>query len=162
MKRNVIRSSMIVLLIGLVALAASRANADDRHRNWVQLDSLSWGISGRQTARVSVLNPGPAEGSVGTVRARIQILDAEGEVIAQSNEIEVAPGKIRFWDVPREQLPAGEPTGRIQVRARIVVTTESFSPDYNPFVTVEVYETATGVTASVHNEFSTALFRFGH
>jgi prepilin-type processing-associated H-X9-DG protein len=162
MKHNVIRCSLLILVIGSLAVAGVRANAQNRQRNEIIIESLSWGISWGQTTRVSVLNVGFADGSVRTVRARIQLLDTEGEVIAQSGEMEVAPGKIRFWDVPREQLPPGEPTGRIQLRARIVVTTESFDPAYNPYVTVEFVETATGVTAGISNQFSTALFRPGH
>lgn len=162
MKNNVIRYSMIILLIGLCASAAGRANAQNRHRNAIHLESLSWGLSSGQTARVSGVNVVFADGSVRTVRARIQLLDTEGEVIAQSDEIRVAPGKIRSWDVPREVLPPGEPNGRIQVRVRILVTTTSFDVDrsrpplaaaleiidsgtgrtvlYNPFVTVDYVE----------------------
>ena len=151
MKINVIRYSMIVLLIGLVALAAGRANAQDRHRNEIHVESYSWGISSGQMARVSVVNFAFADGSVRFVKARIQLLDMEGEVIAESDEIEVAPGQTRFWDAPRELLPPGESNGRIQVRARILVTTESFDLDRNrpPLAaTVELIDTATGRTVS--------------
>src|SRR4030095_14546603 len=116
MRINVIRYSMILLLIELVALAAGRANAQDRHRNEIIIESHSWGISSGLTTRVSVINVVFGDGSVRSVTTSIQLMDTEGEVIAQSDEITVAPGKIRFWDVPRDLLPAGEPTGRLQVR----------------------------------------------
>ncbi|MCM3903656.1 MAG: hypothetical protein ND866_18300 [Pyrinomonadaceae bacterium] len=157
MKHNVIRYSMIVLLIGLGALAAGRANAQDRHRNEIHLESLSWGLSSGQTARVSVVNFAFLDGSVRTnhpVIARIQILDTEGEVIAQSDEIRVAPGQIRFWDVPRELLPAGDPNGRKQVRAVIQVMTEqSHVNRHRPRLaaTVEVFDPGTGRTSAIDN-----------
>lgn len=37
---------------------------------------------------------------------------------------------------------------------------ESFDLDRNPFVTVEVLDSGTGVTAGISNEFSTAVFSF--
>jgi hypothetical protein len=161
MKHKVNRCGMFILVLGLLILAAGGANAQDRHRNEIIIESFSWGISSGQTARVSVVNSGLGDGSVRTVRARIQLLDTEGEVIAESAQMEVAPGKIRFWDVPREQLPVGEPTGRIQVRVRMLITTESFDRNYNPYVTVDVFESVTGATAWITKEVSTAVFRFG-
>lgn len=158
MKRNIIRYGMIVLLIGLIALAASRANAQGSHRNEIHIESYSWGLSSGQTARVSMANFG--DGSVRFLSesisandpliARIQILDTEGEVIAQSGEIKVEPGQTRFWDVPRDRLPAGEPNGRIQVRTRILITTKSFDLDRNrpPLApTMELIDPSTGRTS---------------
>ena len=157
MRINVIRYSMIVLLIGLVALAAGRANAQDRHRNEIIIESYSWGISSGLTTRVSVVNVGFGDGSVRSLTMSIQLLDTEGEVIAQSDEITVAQGKIRFWDVPRDLLPAGEPTGRLQVRARILVTTDSFDVDRNrpPLApSVELIDPGTGRTVMGFNGFA--------
>jgi prepilin-type processing-associated H-X9-DG protein len=160
MKINVIRYCMIVLLIGLVVLAAGRANAQNRPRNEIHLESLSWGMSSGQTARVSVVNFVFLDGSVRSndpVIARIQLLDTEGEVIAQSDEIRVAPGQTRFWDVPRELLPVGEPTERLQVRTRILVTTGSFDVDRNrpPLAPrVELIDSGTGRTVMMFNAFA--------
>jgi hypothetical protein len=155
MKINVIRFSMIVLLIGLAVLASGRANA--QRRNEIIIESLSWGMSSGLTTRVSVVNVGFGDGSVRSVKTSIQLLDTEGEVIAQSDEITVAPGKIRFWDVPRDLLPAGESTGRLQVRARILVTTDSFDVDRNrpPLApTVELIDPSTGRTVMGFNGFA--------
>ena len=145
MRINVIRYSMILLLIGLAVLASGRANA--QRRNEIIIESYSWGISSGLTTRVSVVNVGFGDGSVRSVATSIQLMDTEGEVIAQSDEITVAPGKIRFWDFPRDLLPAGEPTGRLQVRARILVTTDSFDVDrHRPPLspTVELIDPSTG------------------
>src|ERR1044072_4989021 len=100
MKHNFIRNSVIVLLIGLGALTSGQAYAREQN-NHIQIQSLSWGLSQGQTARISVANFIFADGSVRSVTVRIQLLDLEGSVIAQSEEIRVAPGQTRFWDVPR-------------------------------------------------------------
>jgi prepilin-type processing-associated H-X9-DG protein len=146
---------MIVLLIGLVALADGRANAQGNYRNEIIIESLSWGMSTGETARVSGVNFLFGDGAVRTndpVIMRVQLLDAEGEVIAQSDEIRIEPNKIGYWGAPREMLPAGELTGRIQVRARIFavfVTTAPFdvNRDRPPFaLTVELIDSGTGRT----------------
>lgn len=157
MRINVIRYSVIVMLIGLAVLASGRATAQDRHRNEIIIESYSFGISSALTTRVSVVNVGFGDGSVRSVKTSIQLMDTEGKVIAQSDEITVAPGKIRFWDVPRDLLPAGEPTGRLQVRARILVTTDSFDVDRNrpPLApTVELIDPGTGRTVMGFNGFA--------
>ncbi len=163
MKLNVIRYSMIVLMIGLGVLIAGQANAQGSQKDkQIELLSASWGIALGQTARVGMAHFG--DGSVRFVSgsidrydpiiARIQILDKEGEVIAQSDEIKVEKGKIRFWDVPRDRLPAGEPNGRIQVRTRILFATQ---PIFTGGVltvpslalTVELIDSSTGRTVSI-------------
>jgi len=166
MKHDVFRYSMFVLLIGMVALATGRANAQDRYKNEIIIESLSWGMSTGEMARVSGAYFLFGDGSVRTnvpVIMRVQLLDKEGEVVAQSDEIRIEPGKIRFWDAPRELLPAGELTGRIQARARIFavfVTTTPFdvNRDRPPLaLAVELIDSSTGRTVSTidYNPFIT-------
>jgi prepilin-type processing-associated H-X9-DG protein len=159
-KQTISRLSVIALLIG--SLASGVAHADGRHEGWIDVLSYPWGISPGQTARASVANFCFADGSVRFLKARIQLLDSEGEVVAQSDEIRVAPGKIRFWDAPFEYIPgAGEPgTGRRQLRARIQFEEGGFDPGRPPMVTLEIFDSSTGVTAGIANFFSTATFRF--
>jgi hypothetical protein len=153
MKHNVIRYSLIILAIGLVALTAGQANAQGRHRNELIIESFSWGLSSEQTARINLMNVGLADGSVRSVSVRIQLLDLEGEVIAQSDEKRVEPGQTRFWDAPRASLPAGEPTGRIQLRARILIMAQDIRrlPPVAP--TVEIFDSGTGRTVAIFNAF---------
>ncbi len=148
MKHNVIRYSMIVLLIGLVALAAGRANAQTDQK-YFELLSYSLGFAPGETVRFSVTLRRLANPELPPINARIQLLDTEGRVIAQSDEIKVEPGQIRFWDAPRNQIPvSGEPiTGRLQVRARMVVTTSA--TDFDPesvMPTIEIIDGTTGRT----------------
>ena len=156
MKRFTIHCSVFLLVVGFVGLTSARAHAqgDQKHKQ-IELVSLPWGIAPGQTVCISVVVY--ASRPVGTndpVIARIQLLDTEGEVIAQSDEMEVAPGKIRFWNVPRELLPAGEP--RIQVRGRTFVTFPSTRPfdvnrDRPPLaLTVELIDPVTGRTGGVY------------
>ncbi len=153
MKHSLIRYSVIFLLVGLVDSAADRANAQVRPRDEIIIESLSWGMSSGQTARISLVNlVDESVTSRDPILARIQLLDTEGELIAQSNEISVEPGKIRSWDVPRELLPAGEPTGRIQLRARMLITTTSFDvnrPRPRLAPTIELIDASTGETVLV-------------
>ena len=148
MKHYVIRYSMIVLLIGLVALAAGRAYAQEQARGIVVL-SDSWGFARGETSRISVTLQRLANPQQPTVGARIQLLDTEGRVISQSDEIRVGPGQIRFWDAPRDLIPvSGEPgTGRLQVRTRMLVTTSSMDFDQESLMpTIEIIDGNTGRT----------------
>jgi hypothetical protein len=147
MKRHFIRCSLFILLVGLVALTAGRAIAQGSHN--IELFSASFGVTQGQTGIIITLphlaNPHlPGD----TVSARIQLLDTDGEVIAQSGEIRVAPGQTRFWDVQRSLLPASrEPGGRLQVRARMLVTTLSSDQDrIGKMPTIEVFDDITGET----------------
>jgi len=151
MKHTVIRYSMIVLLIGLVALAAGRANAQTDQK-YIELLSYSLGFAPGETARISVTLRRLANPGQPPINARIQLLDTEGRVIAQSDEIKVEPGQIRFWDANRNLIPvSGEPgTGRLQVRVRMLVTTSSMDLDPESVMpTIEIIDGATGRT--LHN-----------
>ncbi|MCI0390282.1 MAG: hypothetical protein MOB07_16150 [Acidobacteria bacterium] len=165
MKHNFIRYSMILLLIGLVAMTAGQAYA--QRQDTIEIESFSWGMSSGQLARVSVANFAFADGSVRSrdpITVRIKLLDMEGEVIAQSDEIRIEPGKTRFWDVPREQIRlVGDPgTGRVQVRARIHAPFKFTSEAGPPFPfgrplapTVEIIDAVTGRTTALYNPFIT-------
>ncbi len=164
MKHKFIRYSiysMIVLLIGLGVLAASRANAGDGgHRNEIHVESFAWGVSSGQMVRISVAHYNPfvttdAVGGATTandpVIASIQLLGTEGEVIAQSDEISVDQGRIRIWEKTQE-LPR-------TMRARISVKFITRKPfdvnrDQSPFAaTVEVVDPVTGRTALITTEW---------
>jgi hypothetical protein len=148
MKHNVIRYSMIVLLIGLFALAAGRTYAQEQGR-WIEVLSYSWGFARGETARISVTLRRLANPQQPSVNARIQLLDTEGRLISQSDEIRVEPGQIRFWDAPRDLIPvSGEPkTGRLQVRARMLVTTSSMDFDQESLMPeIEIIDGNTGRT----------------
>lgn len=152
MKHNVIRYSMIVLLIGLVALAAGKTYAQTQPDNGLVFLSGSFGITPELTARVSVAHLGGGSVSMLTPAiTTIQILDPEGNVIAQSDEIRVEPSKIRYLNASGYQiLSAGrDGIGRLQVRARILVNTGDVGEAQPPLaITVELIDTGTGRTVS--------------
>jgi hypothetical protein len=161
MRHTVIRYSMIVLLIGLIAMAAGRTYAQTQPDNGLVFLGGSFGMTPELTARISVAHLG--DGSVRMLTpaiTTIQILDPEGNVIAQSDEIRVEPSKIRYWNVSGYQiLSAGhERIGRLQVRARILVNTGDVDEAQPPLaVTVELIDTGTGRTVShiAYNPFIT-------
>jgi hypothetical protein len=157
MKHNFIRYSIysvILLLIGVGALAASRANAQLSRENTIEVESFSFGIVTGQTARVSLVNFGDRGTTANNpIIANIQLLDTEGKVIVQSGEVEVAPGHTNVFD------PGFVGGVYVQVRARVFVkfvTTKPFDikRDQAPFMaTVEVVDSATGRTSMISTEW---------
>ena len=159
MRINFIYYLAIVLLIVLVAMTAVTVKAYERH-NEVIVESSSFGMASGQTARISVMNWVLADGSTGTtatVIACIQLLDTEGAIIAQSNEITIEPGNIRFWDVARESLPlTGNQGARIQVRPRVRVTTLSMDVERSRIMpSIELIDSGSGRTVAMFNSFGT-------
>ena len=145
-RRQIILSCIVVALIGLFA-GQAKAQTSGEH---IELLSYSLGIIQGQTARVSVTlrrlaNPRLPDDPV---IARFQLLDTEGEVIAQSAEIRIRRGQTRYWDQPRAALPASsEPGGRVQVRVRILITTLSNDLERTSLMpTIEVIDALTGGT----------------
>lgn len=102
---------------------ASSAGGNDAI--WIDIGS-PLGIVPGQTLRISVVNPlGPPlpdeDGRKFKMLFAPLILDADGRVIARSDEITLDPGESHSFDFKRADLPlAGEPgTGRLQVRSEI-------------------------------------------
>ena len=81
------------------------------------------GIVPGQTLRVSPFNPlssGSEAGSDAQSKSfsgHVKVFDASGNLIAQSADLVMAPGELRYFDIIRDALPLpGEPgTGRLQV-----------------------------------------------
>ena len=139
----------LLLLIAIVTPPVVRAQDTVPAR--VRYDFQSVGFIPGQTIRVSVsLNPPP----IGDVpppqpdRIRILLLDAEGERIADSGAIAWPPGPTRIFDVERSKLNrAGEDgTGRLQVRAVVIVSNPSGLPPSPAMPGVEVVSADTGRT----------------
>jgi hypothetical protein len=157
MKHNFVRysiHSVILLLIGVGALAASRANAQLSRENSIELLSYSFGIGTERTPRISLVNIGDRGTTANNpIIANIQLLDTEGKVIVQSGEVEVAPGHTNVFN------PGFVGGVYVQVRARVFVkfvTTKPFDikRDQAPFMaTVEVVDSATGRTSMISTEW---------
>jgi hypothetical protein len=144
-KRQIILSLVVLMLIGLSSQA--RAQNNTQH---IELLSYSFGIIQGQTGRITLTlrrlaNPRLADEPI---IVRFQLLDTEGEVIAQSSEIRIRPGQTRSWDQPRAALPEStEAGGRLQVRASVLVTTQSSAVERSSLMpTIEVIDSITGGT----------------
>ncbi len=145
-KGQIILNCLVLLLIGL---SAGQTNAQSNGQH-LDLLSYSFGVIRGQTGRITITlrrlaNPRSPDD---TVSAVVQLLDTEGEVIAQSGELRLRTGQTRFWDQPRDTLPAStEPGGRLQLRVRVLVTTQSGDLDRTSVMpTIEVIDTITGGT----------------
>lgn len=139
--------TLAALILTLIFAGQIRAQTTGQH---IELLSYSFGIIQAQTARVSITlrrlaNPRQPDDPV---IARVQLLDTEGEVIAQSAEIRIRRGQTRYWDQPRAALPAStEPGGRVQVRVRVLITTQSGDLERASLMpTIEVIDVFTGGT----------------
>lgn len=130
--------SLIVLLVGLSALAASRANAQRGYVNDIDVLSFSWGVSPGQMPRISVVSIGDKP-----ITANIQLLDRVGNVITQSGEIEVAP---EHTSVFQPGFLGGVTVARARISVRFVTEKQfDVNRDRAPFMaTVEVVDSATG------------------
>ena len=142
----------IVVVLGLSALLLGQANA--QQSTATELLSSPFGITFGQVARITVAHvgdPGSRSGAADEeITVHIQLLDTEGAVIAQSDPIRVNPGEMRFWDVPREVLPAGESNGRTQIRARGVMPGRLATTRESPVqASLEVVDAGTGATAFI-------------
>jgi hypothetical protein len=152
MKYNVIRYSIygvIALLIGMGALAASRANAQrDKFVNQIDVLSYSWSVSPGQQARISVVNF-DNEPIVGN----IELLDREGRAFAQSGEIQVAPNHTNVFNY--DGFIGGVTVARARINVRFI-TDKRFDIDRDraPFAaTVEIVDSATGKAALITTEW---------
>src|SRR5262247_3728644 len=119
MKHNLIRYSMIVLMFGLIALTASRANAQTDQK-YIELLSYSLGFATGETARISVTLRRLANPDQPPINARIQLLDTEGRVIAQSDEIKTTAHS-------RSLFATLTPAGRNREESRLEIETTIFA-----------------------------------
>jgi hypothetical protein len=83
--------------------------------------SVLAGLARGQTMRFTLFNPGEPDSQLSPrtpLRAQVKLFDAEGRVIAESEEVAIPPGAFRSFDFNRRDIPlAGEAgTGRLQVR----------------------------------------------
>src|SRR5262245_17896931 len=104
MERYTIHCSLILLAVGFVGLASARANTPaDQQDKQIELLSSPFGIASGQAVCISVVVYSSRQVSANErISAHIQLLDTEGELIAQSGEISIEPGKMGSWNVPRE------------------------------------------------------------
>jgi len=113
------------------------------------------GVVPGQSLRLSASNPIPADDDRRfKMLFAFTVLDANGTVIAQGEEITLEPGQSHTFDVPYSQLtPAGvEITGRVQVRTEMrrffpgIVNRISAGDKNSPPASLELVDSGTGRT----------------
>jgi hypothetical protein len=119
------------------------------------LHTTSWGMTGGQKARISVVNPNePSQQERRIIFIRVVLFDAGGAVIAESDEVAIPPGEFRSVDFNRDAIPLpGEPgSGRLQTRAQVHYRS-FFLVDRTRVVglptSTELIDNSTGRTAAV-------------
>jgi hypothetical protein len=113
------------------------------------------GIVRGQTLRATLSNP--KSSGLDYVPLRVKLFDADGTLIAQSQDLVIPPGEFRSFDFNRDALHLpGEPgTGRLQVRARLEVSADdsssfTFDPEASRVLAAsfELIDNSTGQTAA--------------
>jgi len=102
------------------AAAGLRRNDLAGSNDLVQTQSTLLGLAYGQTLRVHVAQPN-GRNRTGILRARITLTDGDGNVIAQSSELNIAPGRFASYEFPRHALPLPGDlnTGRVQMAANV-------------------------------------------
>jgi hypothetical protein len=115
--------------------------------------SLLGGLALGQSIRFTVFNPGEPDPrlSSGPLRARVTLFDAEGRLIVESQEAEIAAGAFRSFDFDRRDiaLPGEQGTGRLQVRGTIRVEVRREARGHPIAAAMEVVDHDTGRTAAL-------------
>jgi hypothetical protein len=121
------------------------ARADKDAASSFVLPSSGFGLARGQTLRANLVNA-----SESPVRARFELVDADGRAHAVQTNIVIPSGTTRSIDVNRDALPiTGEPgTGRTQVRYRFfaVVDRSSSQDDPSLLPSGQLLKTDTGQT----------------
>jgi hypothetical protein len=105
---------MVAILAGCLALSATRAEA-------IIINDRPIGLSLGQTLRLNFVNIGDPN----QITINYRILDADGVVLAQSEQPLVVPfGRIVSVDLNRDSIPTTRDP-RIQIRAQVEVRTRT-------------------------------------
>ncbi len=149
-------TKLITMTIAVVAMAVSGSIGTAEAQHVRVFDARGYyllGITPGQTLRISAGNLSTSKEGSEQVRAQVKLYDAQGNVLALSEEVELRPGQFRTFDFNRDDLlVAGEPgTGRLQVRAGIGILKSldggATWPNSIP-VSIEVVDNRTGKTVS--------------
>ena len=118
-------------------------------RSDFQVQVLPPGLMPGQTLRVNVASTSSPR-QYRTLRPRVMLNDANGNLLASSGELVILPGQFRSYDFPRDALPiVGEdPTGRVQVSATIFLNDDDMMIGRSDSVSVslELVAESTGRT----------------
>lgn len=105
-------------------------------------------------------------GAGGVIQGHVKVLNAQGDVLFQTDRVRILPGEFHSFDIARNDLPlAGEPrTGRLQVRVKLIIEVLSAAAlgqaeereTVKVASTFELIDKRSGKTTS-HTEFASFL-----
>jgi hypothetical protein len=124
MKHIIVRYSLIVALIGVVAASTARAQAPTEQTRPVIFihDMAPVGLAHGQSLRITVSGPSlPDQGHGTGYKALVCIFIVDGKQVARSEEITIPAGGFHSFNFDRNALPLpGEAgTGRLQLRGSL-------------------------------------------
>ena len=118
MKTRITITKLIAITMAITAMAVVGSSWSAEAQHVRVFDGITFvGFIPGETLRFSVGNLSARRRGGEPVRAQVKLYDAQGNVIARSQEVEVLPGQFHTFNFNRDDLPlAGEPgTGRLQV-----------------------------------------------
>lgn len=145
--------AMVVTAMAVIGLSWTTGRTAAAQNNLKQLGLAIHpvGIVPGQTLRLSVFNPPASPQQTTGINGHVKVFDGQGNLLAQSAEVVIAPGQFHSFDFPREALAAvGEPgTGRLQVHGSVQVAFADGSVRSlraNIPVALEILDTRSGAT----------------
>jgi hypothetical protein len=161
MKHQITHHSLLITLLCMIPLAALHTQAQTQQTRQVSIiqDLAPIGLIFGQTLRYTRANlndPDPGKRDLEPLRIQVELLAADGNVIAQDEAAAVGAGKFQFFNFDRAHLdvPGESERGRLQVRLKVTVLYHTKYPnlvlkqgmlDVFPG-TVEVVDNETGAT----------------
>lgn len=142
----------LALLALCFAQIPAQAQEQTRQITVIQ-DMVTVGLVPGQTLSITLSNP---EDSGAPVSGHVKILDAQGTLVFETPEAEIAPGQFHSFEIDRANIAlTGDPrTGRFQVAARLTtirrvnLARSRARIDKLPS-TIELIDNATGKTTAM-------------
>jgi hypothetical protein len=152
-KRVLRMATFALVAFSLFQLPVDVQSSGESNETIVTGETALLGLARGESLRFSAFNPSKTESGRrnGPISMQLKLYDAQGNVIAESAEVEIPPGEFRFVDFNHDDLPgAAEPgAARNQIRTqalwglrtsgRILIT-----------ASLEIVDNSTGKTTVAH------------
>lgn len=152
MKIRVAITTLITIVMAVTAMAVtSSSRGNSQVVNTFLYNVPAFGFVPGQTVRFSAANLSTEEEGSQPVRVQASVYDSFGNLLSQTDPVQLRAGHLQAFDVKRDDLSAvGEPnTARLQMRAVLRVVFSDGSERYLPeqfSVSMEIMDSRTGGT----------------